>query len=226
MVSAICHITAYSVAAVHPPYPALVVGFILAGFGNGLVDAGWNAWVGGMANTNEVMGILHATYGLGATLSPLIATSMVAKAGLPWYSFYYVMIGMSVAELFVSSTAFWRANGAAFRAAHPHPTDGNKKRGPPIKEAMFTLPAARTTWICTAFLFVYVGVEVALGGWIVTFMIKERHGSNFAAGMVGTGFWLGMTIGRVTLGFVTPRIGERISVMVCSVHPDYSGRGS
>lgn len=89
---------------------------MLAGFGNGLADAAWSkwkvpfskkkensrrrgltssldAWIGNMANPNEVLGFLHAFYGLGAVLSPLIATTMITKGDrLPWYSFYYVMV--------------------------------------------------------------------------------------------------------------------------------------
>jgi fucose permease len=206
-----CHIIAYTVASIHPPFPALVTIFVLAGFGNGLQDAAWNAWVGNMAHVNEILGVLHSFYGLGATVSPLIATSMITKANLPWYSFYYVMIGFSVIELCAIVPAFWKATGSEFREKHPR-KDGSK--GAPIKEAMFTMPAARTTWICTAFLFTYMGVEVALGGWIVTFMLTVRDASPFASGMAATGFWLGMTIGRVTLGFVTPRIGEKRSVFV------------
>jgi MFS family permease len=37
-----CHLIAYVVIAVHPPYPVLVVIFMLAGFGNGLADAAWS----------------------------------------------------------------------------------------------------------------------------------------------------------------------------------------
>lgn len=33
-----CHIVAYVIACVHPPYPVLVVVYMLAGFGNGLGD--------------------------------------------------------------------------------------------------------------------------------------------------------------------------------------------
>lgn len=64
------------------------------------------------------------------------------------------------------------------------------------------------------FLFLYVGVEVALGGWLVTFMIKLREGEAFASGMVATGFWLGITMGRIVLGFITGRIGEKMAVTV------------
>lgn len=86
------HLISYVVNCLHPPYPALVVSFIFAGFGNGLGDAAWNAWLGNMANANELLGLLHGIYGVGAVLSPLAATSIITKAHLPWYSFYYIMV--------------------------------------------------------------------------------------------------------------------------------------
>src|SRR4030088_2042131 len=49
-----CHLISYIVLAAHPPYPVLVVIFILVGFGNGLIDAAWCAWIGNMASANEV----------------------------------------------------------------------------------------------------------------------------------------------------------------------------
>jgi hypothetical protein len=68
--------------------------------------------------------------------------------------------------------------------------------------------------LCAFFLLGYVGVEVALGGWIVTFMIRVRNGGAFASGMTATGFWLGITVGRILLGFVTPRVGEKLAIAV------------
>ncbi|TKA78790.1 hypothetical protein B0A49_00822 [Cryomyces minteri] len=206
-----CHLIAYVVIAVHPPYPVLVVIFMLAGFGNGLEDAAWNAWLGNMANANEILGFLHGFYGLGAVLSPLIATTMITKANLPWYSWYYIMIGAAGIELLTSVAAFWTATAAAFRAANPRTTD---KQGNRMKEALATMPSARVTWLCAFFLLGYVGIEVALGGWIVTFMIRVRQGNPFSSGMTATGFWLGITVGRVILGFVTPRLGEKLAISI------------
>lgn len=37
-----CHLIAYVVVVVHPPYPVLVVAYMLAGLGNGFGDAAWN----------------------------------------------------------------------------------------------------------------------------------------------------------------------------------------
>ncbi|KAJ5414740.1 hypothetical protein N7509_001367 [Penicillium cosmopolitanum] len=205
-----CHLLAYIVNCVHPPYPVLVISFIFAGFGNGLEDAAWNAWIGNMAHSNELLGLLHGLYGVGAVLSPLIATSMIVHADMPWYYFYYVMVGCAAIELIVCGTCFWKATGAIFRQARAD-TGGDSKKGG-LKTALFTRPSARVTWLCALFLLGYVGVEVALGGWIVTFMIRVRNGGAFASGMTATGFWLGITVGRILLGFVTPRVGEKLAI--------------
>lgn len=222
----LCKIVAYVVVCVHPPFPVIPIIFVLTGLGQGLEDGAWNAWIGNMAKGNELMGLLHGAYGLGATIGPLITTSMVTKGGLQWYTWYYVMVrpisltltglttntfqtGLSVFELIIGYFAFRTSTGAVYRAKHPQP--------PPIagkKPASRTAEALRSpvTWLVASFLFLYVGVEVALGGWVVTFMLELRAGEDFASGMVATGFWLGLTMGRVVLGFITGRIGEKLAV--------------
>jgi MFS family permease len=58
------------------------------------------------------------------------------------------------------------------------------------------------------------GMTVALGGWIVTFMLRVRNASAYASGISATGFWAGMTVGRALLGFITERYGERLCVTI------------
>lgn len=118
---------------------------------------------------------------------------------------------MAVLELATSTVAFWRETGAKYRAANPRTTDTKDNR---MKEALLRLPQARVTWLCALFLLGYVGIEVALGGWIVKFMLEVRDGEEFASGMTATGFWMGITVGRVVLGFVTPRLGEKLAISV------------
>jgi fucose permease len=43
-------------------------------------------------------------------------------------------------------------------------------------------------------------------------MLRVRNGESFASGMVATGFWLGITVGRIILGFVTGKIGEKTAI--------------
>ena len=56
----------------------------------------------------------------------------------------------------------------------------------------------RAVHLMSIFLFLYVGVEVCIGGWIVTFVINERSGGR-NSGYVSSGFWGGLTLGRVAL---------------------------
>jgi len=121
-------------------------------------------------------------------------------------------VGCAVVELAACGTCFWKSTGEVFRAVNSHSVGDNKKGG--LKDALFKRPSRRVTWLCALFLLGYVGVEVALGGWIVTYMIRVRHGAPFASGMTAMGFWLGLTVGRVVLGFVTPRVGEKTAVAV------------
>ena len=87
-----CKIIGYAVTCAAPPYPVIPVIFILVGFGNGLEDGAWNAWIGAMKNGNELMGLLHGAYGLGAAIGPLISTSMPTKGELKWFTWFYVMV--------------------------------------------------------------------------------------------------------------------------------------
>jgi fucose permease len=111
---------------------------------------------------------------------------------------------MAVLEIITSSWAFWAATGAIFRANNPRTTDTKDNR---MKEALLRMPYSRVTWICALFLLGY-------GGWIVKFMLEVRHGGDFASGMTATGFWMGITVGRLVLGFVTPKLGEKLAIAV------------
>lgn len=104
------------------------------------------------------------------------------------------------------AAAFWHRTGAVYRAEHvrDHGDSGSGR----TREAL----RSKTTWICTLFFFTYMGVEVGLGGWIVSFMLKVRGATEFQSGASGTGFWAGMAAGRAGLGFVTERFGERLCV--------------
>ncbi|OJJ94932.1 hypothetical protein ASPACDRAFT_37080 [Aspergillus aculeatus ATCC 16872] len=210
----VCHIASYVVNCLHPPFPVVVVAFIFTGVGNGLEESAWNAWLGNMAKANELLGILHGVYGAGALMGPLIATSLITKAHFLWWEYYYIMIGLAATEFAACMAAFWGADGSQFRAATFQSRESDTNTRTDLRIALSRRPYARITWLCAIFLLGYVGIEVSLGGWIVTFMAQVRHGSAFASGLTATGFWLGITLGRLLLGFITPRIGEALAIMI------------
>ncbi|KAL2008228.1 hypothetical protein VTN00DRAFT_8210 [Thermoascus crustaceus] len=216
IIGPLCHLIPFLVMAVRPPFPVILVAYVFVGLGNGLIDAAWNAWIGDMVNANTLMGFLHAFYGLGATVSPTIATGII-NGGLHWWLFYFTLAGGSALELVGSVALFWRENAQRFRINNPK-TAGSGK-GTRTVEAVKN----RVTWVMALFLFAYMGVEVSVGGWIVEFMMQVRHGGAFESGLVPTGFWAGITLGRLALGFVNellgkhfrqPTVRERIAITI------------
>ncbi|GAA6017721.1 hypothetical protein JCM10207_000475 [Rhodosporidiobolus poonsookiae] len=73
--------------------------------------------------------------------------------------------------------------------------------------------ANRATLFCCLFIFLYVGSEVSMGGWIVTYLIDNRNGGS-KAGYVATAYWGGIVVGRIALIPVTAWLGEQNAVLI------------
>jgi hypothetical protein len=52
--------------------------------------------------------------------------------------------------------------------------------------------------LLAVFAIVYIGIEVTIGGWIVTYIIEERGGGH-SAGYISSGFFGGLMLGRLGL---------------------------
>jgi fucose permease len=46
-------------------------------------------------------------------------------------------------------------------------------------------------------------------------MMQVRDGGTVESGLIPTGFWAGITVGRIVLGFVNELLGERLAVIIC-----------
>ncbi|OWB71320.1 hypothetical protein B5S31_g1006 [[Candida] boidinii] len=74
------------------------------------------------------------------------------------------------------------------------------------------------TWFISFFVLFYQGGEVSIGGWIVTFLETYRHGDEKTTGYVASGFWGGLTIGRIFLtSFLHKNIGAKRGVFLLSL---------
>ena len=161
--------------AVAPGWSTVLAGGLLAGAGAGGMDAGFNAAVA-VRNDTRLMGLLHAGYGVGAAIGPvLVGTSLVAGGG--WRPAYAVFGG---ASLLLVVPMRVRSIGASV----PQRLLGSP-RG-------VLLP-------CLAF-FVYVGLEVSLGQWAFTYLTDVRGLGDLAGAVWVALYWVGLTGGRLWLG--------------------------
>lgn len=151
-------------------------------------------------------------HGTTFTISWYVA-SLVSSCGTIGSNLTGEKIGGAVIEFVFTVTCFWDSDGASFQESRKQESGASPDTGG-LRKILFTMPSARVTWICAIFLLGYVGIEVAVGGWIVSFMKEVRHAAPFDASMTSTGFWLGIATGRIVLGFVTPMIGEKVAISV------------
>jgi fucose permease len=107
-----------------------------------------------------------------------------------------------VFELIVLVLSFWNATAAAYRQSKQSYVADNKTD----LKAIFR---HRATWLCAAYFIAYVGTETAISGWVVSFMLRNREASPYLASLASSGYWIGMAIGRLVLGFGTDRMGVR-----------------
>jgi fucose permease len=148
---------------------------------------------------------LHAFYGIGALLGPLIASAILAVRW-GWNSVYVVWIGVSPVLLVGFHLVFKKQNNApSVEVAMPRSN---------VLVAALRVPIV---WVAALFMLIYVGTEVSVGSWSYSFLTEERHASILLAGWMVSGYWLGLTLGRLTLARVTLRVGSARVIQGCLV---------
>src|SRR6266699_1557543 len=80
------------------PFMIVLVMMLPLGFGVAIIDAGLNAYIAAMPRNAAPLNYLHAFYGTGALLGPVIASTILAVRW-GWNSVYIVWIGMSLVLL-------------------------------------------------------------------------------------------------------------------------------
>jgi fucose permease len=188
-------------SALAPPFPVLVGLAVVLAFGAGALDAGYNAFVAHLPEPTTLLNLLHACYGLGALIGPLIAAFLL-NAGYGWQSFYVVLAPFGLAL----------AVGALALLPGPAPVDRHEDGTP---TASLTRALARSeVWLGMLFLTVYVGVEVTVGNWGFSYLTQLRGVDDLLAGWVVSGYWLGITLGRFVVNAITSRLGMSTAAMM------------
>src|SRR5438128_2701457 len=97
-----------------PPFVLLLLGIVPIGFGGAMLDAGFNSYIASLPENTALLNYLHAFYGTGALLGPLVASSFLAL-GWVWNSVYFVWIGMAILVFIGIAFAFPRREIAAHK---------------------------------------------------------------------------------------------------------------
>ncbi|KAI8958490.1 MFS general substrate transporter [Daldinia sp. FL1419] len=202
------HVIFTAAAAFHPSFPLLLIALAIGSLGTGILDGSFCAWAGGMENANIVQGFLHGSYSAGAAIGPFVAGTMISFGHTPWYAWYQVLLGASILEAVILLLAFRFEDSNRYHNNHQK-DHLLEEQGEPSRDAKSAIFKHSVTWICAAYFLAYVGTENGISGWIVVFMRRVNHASEYLSSLSSSGFWIGQAAGRLVLGVVTDRIGVR-----------------
>jgi fucose permease len=184
--------------ALSPSWLVMVAAGTLLGLGIGIIDAGINTYIASQQDNADLMGILHAFYGVGALLGPAVATSLLA-INLNWRQVYLVIaavVSVTIVGMLWAVVNNYKPLNKKASAAN---TNGRENLS----------VALRTPKVLIAglLLFVYVGVEASIGNWAFSVQSKARSTPVTLAGYSVSAYWFGLTIGRAITGRVVKYIG-------------------
>ncbi|EXJ75258.1 uncharacterized protein A1O5_01954 [Cladophialophora psammophila CBS 110553] len=201
-----------------PPFPVVVLSFYFLGCGMGLFLAMTNAFIVNLLNGTVVLGFCHGLYGLGGIVSPLIATAMVSS-GIHWAHFYFITLSISLLSVLLMGWSFrgFESDAAVQLLSSLERTASRQAAGSAELTKVQVLKRAvknRTTLLGATFVFFYQGAEVAISGWVISYLIHYRRGDPSHVGNVTSGFWGGITVGRFILTHFAHKVGEKFAVVL------------
>jgi fucose permease len=186
--------------ALKPPYALLLIVRLFQGMAIAIIEAGLNMFFASLPNNNALLNYLHAFYGVGALLGPLIASTILALSW-GWNSAYLAWSLLALPLLIGLFTLFRQPTFGAAR-------EEQSGKGEDRLLIALKIPVV---WLATLFLLFYVGIEVSLGNWGYTFLLENRHESDLLAAWIVSGYWLGLTLGRFVLNYIAERLRLGIS---------------
>ena len=184
-----------------PAWSVIVAIGCIGGFGSGLMDAGLNTYLASEYNEGQ-MQWLHACYGIGATLSPIIMTASLFQfvSWRPGYIFVGILTAMMAISFWLTLSAWKKPNTLATEQK-------DSERGlMDYQTSVWETLIQPFTLISILMFLLYTGAEFTLGNWTYTLLTESRGVSPQVAGLWAGGFWATFTIGRVLAGLYAHRI--------------------
>ena len=208
--SSLLSAAAFTGYAIAPSWSVIILMGGLSGFGSGVIDAGLNTYLAAEYDEGQ-MQWLHASFGLGATLSPLIMTASLAlfASWRPAYIFLGILMAIMATSFYITRPAWKRPKKPSTDVSDSEDAErGLMDYNTSLWETLLRI----VTWVSILMFLLYTGAEFTLGNWTYTLFTEGRGVSPQLAGLWAGGFWATFTIGRVVAGLYAHRI--RLDIMM------------
>lgn len=186
--------------AIAPGWWFLVAFSLLTGFASGAIDTGLNIYMAAYHGV-AVMNWMHACFGIGATLGPLLMTAIL-QLGLDWQLGYVsaAIIHLTLAFSFLLTRHTLRFKSVSVAS----PSSASRPVRPAKPAETLRIPAVLLSIVL---FLLYTGVESSTGQWSYSLFTESRNVSTSLAGLMTSVFWGMLTFGRIFLGAIADRFG-------------------
>ncbi|NQX48158.1 MFS transporter [Paenibacillus tritici] len=210
-----CLLTAASLFgfSVSPSVLWFIVMAIPLGLGAGAVDAALNHYVAAYYKAHH-MSWLHCFWGVGATLGPMIMAVQLASPE-SWRGGYAVVAAIQFlfAIILLVTLPLWK-KVAATREPLPSAalTDSAPAEATPaIRPQANTIRLRGVRPTLLTFL-LYCGIEAMVGLWGASYLVGSRGVAPEKAAVWISLYYAGITVGRLTTGFITLKVPNRLLI--------------
>ena len=191
---------ALAVEAAAPALWLIVIGSAVFSTGFGMINSSLNAYAATRFGPRDI-NWMHASYGLGATLGPLLVTALLGSGSSWRLTLAALATVLAVIALILTAGRRGWAPPAGGRGDRPPRTPDEQVAAP------LPRPPRRRVAAGVVFTAVETGVESAAGIWGYVFLTAGRGLPAAVAGAAVSAYWAMMFAGRVLLGPVAERAG-------------------
>ncbi len=204
LVSTLLTVFGLLIMSISPNIVVMMLGAVVLGYGAGVIDTALNNFVS-LHYKAQHMNWLHAFWGIGVTISPLILSFFLTDEMGSWRNGYRVvaLLQLSVAIVIAFSLKKWRT---VKEENETEEVSNENKKG--LLE-IFKIKGVLTSLLSQG---LYCGMEFTIGTWGASFIVHVHAlEPNEAAKWISL-YFCGITVGRIISGFISMKASDNTMI--------------
>lgn len=207
LLATLVEIIALIAISITPYWWIFVFASLLLGIGRSGINVAMNTFVAEHYPASR-MNWLHAIFGAGSTVGPLLVTYWVVTLANPWREAYVFIAAVQilVASLFLFTLQDWRLSDRQSKSEEP-------VTRPSFKSTLSLLPV----WLGVGLFVCHVALQLCAGQLSNNLFVDGRGVDPRLAGLWISLFWGFITIGRLFFGMLIDKFKAAVVLRYCTL---------
>ena len=192
------------IMSISPNIVVMMLGAVVLGYGAGVIDTALNNFVS-LHYKAQHMNWLHAFWGIGVTISPLIMSFFLSGETGSWRNGYRViaLLQLSIAIIIALSLKKWRTV-----------KDNNETQEVATENKKGFFELLKMKGVLTSLLSqgLYCGMEFTIGTWGASFLVHVHTLQPDEAAKWISLYFCGITVGRIISGFISMKASDNTMI--------------